>query len=110
MNKHNNAAIKLGIAAFILSLLGLACLMIVVFIQISGFWYSAGCLVFSVTALILSAVSRKKQSQSNPLALTGFIVSIVTLVLFVILWILVIALFFFLGDVMHMFSGLGQIG
>lgn len=100
----------LGIVSLVLSILGLVCLCFVVFVQISELWFSFGCVVFSVTALVLGAVSRKKQNDHNPLALTGCIVSIITIVLFVLLWMLILALFIFFADVIHLFSDLGQIG
>lgn len=76
----------------------------------SELWFSVGCAALSVTALVLGAVSRRQQSRRNPLALAGFIVSIVTLTLFVMLWALILALFVFFADVVHWLSGLGRMG
>ena len=59
----------LGIVSFVLSILGLVCFFIIVFVQISGLWFSFGCAAFSVTALVLGAVSRKKQKNHNAFAL-----------------------------------------
>ena len=110
MDQSNKAAKALGIVSLVLSILGLVCLYFVVFVQISELWFSFGCVAFSVTALVLGAVSRKKQNHHNPLALIGCIVSIITIVLFVLLWMLILALFIFFADVIHFLSGLGQMG
>lgn len=106
-NHHTKA---LGIVSFTLSLSGLACLAAIVFFQSSALWLSALCVAVSVTSLVLGIVSRKKQRQHNPLALASVIISIVTLIWFMIIWSLILALFFFFSDVIHAFSGLGQIG
>lgn len=108
--KQMNCARALGAVSFALSLLGFLCLTCVVFVRVSELWFSVGCVVLSVTALILGAVSRKSLRSHNPLALAGFIISIVTLALFVILWTLILALFFFFADIVHWLSGLGRIG
>ena len=110
MDKNEKTAKVLGIVSFVLSILGLVCFFIIVFVQISGLWFSFGCAAFSVTALVLGAVSRKKQKNHNAFALIGFIVSIVTIALFVFLWTLLLVLFVFFADVIHLFSGLGRIG
>ena len=110
MDQNKKVAKALGITSLILSILGLVCLYFVVFVQISELWFSFGCVVFSVTALVLGAGSRKKQNHHNPSALIGCIVSIITIVLFVLPWMLILALFIFFADVIHFLSGLGQMG
>ena len=65
MDKNEKTAKVLGIVSFVLSILGLVCFFIIVFVQISGLWFSFGCAAFSVTALVLGAVSRKKQKNHN---------------------------------------------
>ena len=110
MDQSKKTAKALGIVSLVLSISGLVCLYFVVFVQISELWFSFGCVVFSVTALVLGAVSRKKQNHHNPSALIGFIVSIITIIMFILLWMLILALFVFFADVIHLFSGLGEIG
>ena len=110
MDKNEKTAKALGIVSFVLSILGLVCFFIIVFVQISGLWFSFGCAAFSVTALVLGAVSRKKQKNHNFFALIGFIISIVTIALFILLWTLILVLFVFFADVIHLLSDLGRIG
>ena len=55
-----------------------------------------------ITSLILSILGL--------VCLIGCIVSIITIVLFVLPWMLILALFIFFADVIHFLSGLGQMG
>lgn len=110
MDQSKKTAKTLGMVSLVLSIFGLVCLYFVVFVQISELWFSFGSVVFSVTALVLGAVSRKRQNNHNPLALIGCIISIITIILFVLLWMLILALFIFFADVIHLISGSGQIG
>ena len=103
-----------GIASLVLSVSGLACLIccIIVLTQISifGLCFSFGCAVFSVTALVFGAVSLKKQKSHNPIALTGFIISIVTIALLILLLTLITAIVVFFSYAMDWLAGIGRMG
>ena len=110
-NKGINA---FGTASLILSISGLVCLCccLIVFIQISflGLFFSFGSAVLSVTGLVFGAVSLKKQKSQNTTALTGLIISIVTVALLIMLWTLLAVIFVFFSYAMDWLSGIGRMG
>lgn len=115
MDQNNKNTKAFGIASLVLSVSGFACLCgcLFAFIKISVlglFLFSFGCVVLSVTALVFGAVSLKKQKNHNPTALTGFIISIVDVVLLIMLWMLVVFIFVFFSYAMDWMSGLGRMG
>ena len=71
--------------------------------------FSFGSAVLSVTGLVFGAVSLKKQSQ-NTTALTGLIISIVTVALLIMLWTLLAVIFVFFSYAMDWLSGIGRMG
>lgn len=110
MDQNEKTAKMLGIVSLICSLFGLACLYAVAFIRMSGLWYSFGCLALSVTALVMSTVSRHQQNRHNAPALAGMIISIVTLAMLLMLWLLVLVLLLFFSHTVELLSGLGRMG
>ena len=59
---------------------------------------------------MLGAVSLKKQKNHNTTALTGLIISIVTVALLIMLWTLLAVIFVFFSYAMDWLSGIGRMG
>ena len=114
MNQNKEITKAFGIASLVLSVLGFACFCccIIVFLQVSifGLCFSFGCVVFSIPAIVFGAVSLKKQKNQNPTALTGFILSIVTVALMILLLTLLAVLVAFFAYAMDWLSGIGRMG
>ena len=72
--------------------------------------FSFGSAVLSVTGLVFGAVSLKKQKSQNTTALTGLIISIVTVALLIMLWTLLAVIFVFFSYAMDWLSGLDRMG
>ena len=110
MNPSKNKAIALSIVSFISGILGMLFFVLVIFLRSQGLWCIAGCVIFSVMGLVLSAVSLRKPDCVTVLSLAGMIASIISLVLLLILIVLIAALFIFFPDFINAISGLGRIG
>ncbi len=110
MNQSKNKAIALSIVSFISGILSLLFFLLIICLRSQGLWCIAGCVIFSVTGLVLSAVSLRKPCCITSLCLAGMITSIFSLVLLLILILLIAALFIFFADFINAISGLGRIG
>lgn len=110
MNHGKNKASVLSIISLTTGILGFLFFVLVICLRSQGLWCIAGCVIFSVTGLVLGAVSLKRTDRLRTLSLTGMTISIITLALLMILIVLIAALFIFFADVINMISGLGQIG
>lgn len=110
MNPSKNKAIALSIVSFLSGMLSLLFLGLIIWLRSQGLWCIAGCVVFSVTGLVLSVVSLKKPDRVAALSLAGLITSVISLVLLMILIVLIAALFIFFSDFFNAISELGRMG
>lgn len=106
----NNSAKGFGIASLILGSAGLICLALFALVRMSDLWSSFGCIAFSIAGIVFGAVSIKKQTGRNICGLIGLIMSSVTLVFFILIWLLIISLFIFFSDFINWISGIGAMG
>lgn len=110
MNESKTGTTVLSIVSFISGILGLLFFVLIICLRSQGLWCIAGCVIFSVTGLVLSAVSLRKPDCVTSLSLGGLITSIISLVLLMILIVLIAVLFIFFSDFINAISGLGRIG
>lgn len=100
----------LSILSFSSGIIGFISLIIVICLRSYGLYFIIGCVIFSITGIVLSSVSIKKSDNKRALSIAGLIISIVTLVLLLILVMLIAALFIFFADFINAISGLGSMG
>lgn len=110
MNKSEKGEKALSIISLITGIVGLLFFMFVILLRNQGFWCIVACVIFSVTGLILSAVSLRKPNGIKVLSISGMITSIVTLVLLLILFTLIATLYELIANFINAISGLGKIG
>ena len=110
MNESKTRTMALSIVSFLSGILGLLFFVLIICLRSQGLWCIAGCVIFSVTGLVLSAASLRKPDCVTVLSLVGIITSIISLVLLLILIVLIAALFIFFSDFINAISGLGRIG
>ena len=110
MNESKTRTMALSIVSFLSGILGLLFFVLIICLRSQGLWCIAGCVIFSVTGLVLSAASLRKPDGITALSLVGIITSIISLVLLLILIVLIAALFIFFSDFINAISGLGRIG